>query len=191
MAVKVSLVPEVIDYLLGMFRGLTVPDLVDAVGNPLDLLVYDGYPGTDLEDTFVAIGGGYDPTAMGTQEFISLGQPTNAPSRDERVEIRCYATSFVGGADDGGASGQSDAQYLARTNVYRILAAIEAALRTDPQLGGPHATPPTAQPLLTSGWVEFSAGNLTQTNEIDQSVTMGRHATVEFIVAYYQRLYSF
>lgn len=191
MAVKTSLVPEVIDYLLAMFRGLDVPDLVDATGQTLPLRVYDGYPGTNLEDAFVSIGGGYDPTATGVQEFISLGQPLNAPSRDERVEIHCYASSFIGGDDDGGASGTStsDAQYLARTNVYLIVSAVEAALRTDPQLG-PGATPPTT-PLLTSGWCEFAVGNLTQTNELDPSVGMGRMATVDFAVAYYQRLYSF
>lgn len=189
MTAKVSLVPNVIDALLTKIRGLTAT-VLDAEGNSIPILVFDGYPGSNLEDTFVSVGGGMDPTAESHEQFISLGQPGavgGAPARDETATIRIYVQAYVGGADETGQSAPDDAQKTARDHAYTIVSALAVSLRGDPQLTGLGGAV-AGVPLLTSGWCELRATALHQTNELNAA--QGRIAFVECAVDYYARLYS-
>jgi len=199
MAAKVSLVPHVIDALLTKFRALSVT-ITDAQGQtlPKTPIVYDGLPPAGFDDVVICVGGGLDPTADSNQTWASLGQPGavgGAPARDERAIVRCYASSFIGGDDTSAQDNAtitdsiSDAQKKARDNAYSIVNAAEVALRSDPQLLGLGGAAPGVA-LLGTGWVEFVAGTLHQTNETDESATQGRYATVEFAVGWFSRLYS-
>lgn len=193
MTVHVTAVPNVIDALLTKFRGLSVA-ITDAEGNvlPKTPIVFDGLPVAGLDDVIVSVGGGPDPTGESHQTWGALGQPGSvggAPARDETAIIRCYASSYVGGADEDGAASPNDAQKAARDNAYAIVKAAEVSLRNDPQLLGLGGAA-VGVPLLGTGWISVTTGTLHQTKDTDPNASIGRVATVEFFVEYFSRLYS-
>lgn len=98
----------------------------DATLVSLGVLVVDGLPVTKgrVNDLLV-IGATSDEEETGaslTQEWHDLGA---AASRDEVVRIRCYVRSQVGDVDVVGT----------RARAFDVLAAVEALLRTDIDLG--------------------------------------------------------
>src|SRR5450631_2408544 len=137
MTIQTSLVPHVIDALITKFQTMSIAGLVDSQGNPIQTLpVYDGYPGPSWETPFVAVGGAAGPTARSRQAWMSLGQNMPGPAKDERGEIYCMAKAIAGGDGWTGDGTGADAQKAARDNAYVIVAAAEAALRSDVQLLG-------------------------------------------------------
>lgn len=176
MATLTTSIPAVVDALLVLWRAL---NLVDATGSPIS--IFDGYPGPQLPDTFVQVGGIDQLTADGSQDWASLGV-TNliAPARDERYAIDCAVTSYMGGVD-AGVTGTSDAQKTARDNAFTVLTALETAVRGDPKLGS----------TLGTGWISFGERvSLSQTTPEDPEAGKGRTATFLFSVDVYHRLYS-
>lgn len=184
MTVLVTSIPTVIDALLKQWRALA---MTDTNGAPVQ--IFDGYPGPNIPDTFVQIGGFGPVTAEGTQDWQSLGvaqgTTTGPPTRDEHYDIECLVSSYAGGTD---AAAVTNAQQTARTNCYTILTSIEQAVRQDPKL----ATPIGGLGLGT-GWVSFGDRiRLEQSypESTDHSVELGRMATFVFSISVYHRLYG-
>lgn len=180
-------IPNVIDALLTKWRGLAVK-----VAGVDSLIVFDGMPGSYLPDTFACVGGLPGNTVNGAQDWASLGAAyTGTPaSRDEKYTITCYARSYVGGSDDAGGTGFSDAQKTARDNAFAVVSVLEDAVRTDPVLRNVTSVFPDGQGLKT-GWLSFGTRyDVEQTPEDDASAEKGRWANVIFEVAVYKRLYS-
>ena len=186
---QTTLVPHVIDALVSLFESMTV-SITDAQGNPISLVVYDGYPGPNFEDTFVSVGGTLQPTARARQQPAALGQPNNMSALDENVEILCYAQAGTGGGADADpvAGTNDDSQKLCRDNAYAIVQAADTALRANAGLDGLGGAA-TNVPLLQTGWAYVTAGDLTQTS--GDTAQWGRFAIVEFTVHYFSRLRSF
>jgi hypothetical protein len=116
---------------------LVVFDLVSALVNvcttavPAGVNVYDGQPADDDPSNFLMVGVG-DPdstdaadSANGNEEWAGLGHRASK----EYGAVACCAVAWTG--DVG-----NDAQRAAREAVRDIYAAVEANLRTDPNLGG-------------------------------------------------------
>lgn len=106
--------------------------------------VYDGYGETDDPGDFIMVGVSDPdeeraaPSASGRQSWVGIG----ARSRDEVGTVTCVAGSW---------NGNPDGLAQARAAVKVSLAAIENALRTDPDLGG------TVAGLM---WTGFGDGEL-------------------------------
>lgn len=92
----------------------------------LGVLVTDGLPVTqDRVNDLLVIGATSDEEETGaslTQDWHDLGA---AATRDETVQIRCYVRSQVGDVDVAGT----------RSRAFAVVAAVEALLRTDIDLG--------------------------------------------------------
>lgn len=177
--------PDVVDALLAKFRGLNLISPTDRQ----PVVVFDGYSGPSYPNLFVQVGGEPEPTADGKQEWISLGSSNGGvpASRDELVTIHCYVFSAIGGDDDLGQSGASDAQKTARDNAFYVVRAIESALRSDVFLAN-GGTPV----LRYAAWASFAESHfiVTQTSGDDEDAAQFRKCRVDFDVSYRNRLYS-
>jgi hypothetical protein len=101
------------------------------------VIVFDGTPGPNWPATWVAVGGNPDPDEAGIVTWSALG----ARRQEGNYEVEFTICSLVGGSDNLGQPGSSDAQATARMNVSVIFDAISDALRADvnfsAQNGGP------------------------------------------------------
>jgi hypothetical protein len=137
---------------------------------PAGLLVTDGQGATQDPGNFLMVGVG-DPdstdqaeAASGTQEWSGLG----AKAARESGSIPCCALAWTGAAGDA-------AQQAVREAVRDIVVGVDAALKTDPNLGG------TVPGLM---WVRYG-----RNYDLSQwSTTEGTRAVFRFEVAYEARL---
>jgi hypothetical protein len=107
-----------VDALLNLIRGL--PECAPPC------LVVDGTLAANWPNLFVSVGGFSDePTNTGIVNWATLG----ARRQEENFSTELVIWSWVGGSDNLGQSGTSDAQYQARTNVATIFYAISNAIR--------------------------------------------------------------
>ena len=185
MTTQVTSVPNVIDALLSKIRALTA-----VTGAQPPVLVYDGPPGPDEPDLYVTVGGGTEVVSDGRQTVASLGSAATKPaSFDENYAISGWVYSFVGGGDDAGVAGVSDAQKTARDNAYTIFEAISTAIQNDPTLAAETSVFPDGNGLA-SGWINVEDHRLEQTNPDDDKSAFGRWAFVHWTVRVHKRLYT-
>ena len=156
-------IPSVIDNLITKIRGLS------AITS--DIPVFDGFPGPNIPDTFVAVGGGPESIVGGLQTY-----GTFAPQKWEDYEVSVWIQSYVGG-DSATSTKQdaSDAQRTARKNVLTIFQSIEAAILADPTLAN------GASAIVSNA--EVGRFVLSETSELDGAESgMGRRASLNFYV---------
>ncbi len=183
-----SALPGVMLALLQKFASLDY-----SLGNTQDptLYIFDGITGPNLPDNYVSLGGEQDPAASGEQQWANLG----ATAVNEDITIECEVSSYVGGTDDGSnwspsstvtdqVAQVSDAQLSARTNAFAIYAAIEVALKNDPQLAAVD-NPPTGLLWTKVGQRE----QIIQTARNDPESMKGRRCRLIFTIYGKVRLY--
>lgn len=102
MAAKYSSIPAVIDYL---YTNITTA-AANAV-NAVEVVVADGYPGTEELPDIIAIGGTIIPVSDGEQKPGTLG----ARSFNEDYELKLTLSSYRGGQDEKTARDAAFALY--------------------------------------------------------------------------------
>jgi len=164
--------PKVIDYLVATFRALPL------VAVPtLPWVVYDGFPGPQSPDNFVAIGGGTIPTISGREKWAAIG----ALKRDEDYLVEVAIASFVGGASDSTIPGDfSNAQQTARNQSFAMFDAIDTATRG------------TVFKTTLGNTVNIQAEKtditVQQTDDTDPSNDRGRRCTIVFYIHVVNRI---
>ncbi len=161
----VSTVPGVILALNEKLSTLTWPTLA---GNDQAVSVYDGMTGPSEPANYVTIAAG-----SGAVKMRDAGTWTQlqAPHREEAYSVGLEISCLVGGSDDVGDFGLSDAQRSSRANAFAIFATIQTAVRTDMRLTSV-ADPPG---IL---WSSVAVSGIDQTGEDDPESQAGRACTL-------------
>ncbi|WP_298330354.1 hypothetical protein [Haloactinopolyspora sp.] len=123
---------------------------------PADVTVVDGYPGPNVPDQIVAVGGTPGPIITWHSAPAELG----SNRREENYTIACVASVATGG--------EADQERAARDALATIVAAIEAAIYANPTLSG------------TVRYAQIVHGLFTGTNAT--TATRGRMWTLVFNV---------
>jgi hypothetical protein len=168
----VSSVGPVIDAIVAMVRALPA---VAGSGNTPPVPVIDGPPGgANKPPQFVSImGQGPVDTSTSRQTWASLGHFT----RDETYNVNGTVFCYVGGDDDLGQAGPSDAQQAARDQASTLLQAVEAQLISDPDLSGQNG----GNELVL--WALVSGTRMTQTGPHDEEIDKGRWCQIDFTIS--------
>lgn len=154
--------PQVIDGLLAVFRGL-------AACQP-PVAVYDGV-GTDMPDTVVVVGGRAIPTAQGLEEHASF--PAAAGERWENYDVECVVSAYVAGSDAAAVTAAAgNGQRAARDAAFAVYHSIADALADAGALAG----------AIPNGWVSVAAVALDQTGPEEPESGKGRRADISFAV---------
>lgn len=161
-----SSIPAVVDQIITTIAGLTVI-ATPTVGTQFT----DGYPGANMPDVVVSIGGADVTMATRQTEWAQLG----VLRQWELYEVHGAVSASVGG-DGQAPESASDAQKVARDRAFAVINAIDNALRADPTLGGVLQNGTTS----TCGWARFAVFNVEETTEKDAA--LGRNCTVKFAI---------
>ena len=162
----------VIDAIVAMARALPV---VQGVGNTPSVPVIDGPPGgAGIPPTFISfLGQGDTDASETTEEWAWIG----SRGRYENYGVRGAVYCFVGGDDNLGQSGFSDAQQQARAKANVLLQAVEAGLLADPSLSEQNG----GDQLVV--WAYLTSSRLRQTGPDDPDITKGRWAQFDFTIS--------
>ena len=170
----------VIDASIAMIRNLALTETITST-TPTPVTVFDGPPGgANIPQVFIAIGGQdtNDPIPDGNEDWSYLG----AMGRYERYDIVGHVYAFVGGDDNLGQTGPSDAQATARAQVTAIMQAIEAGYLADVSLSNENG----GDQLVI--WAYVQRVKLQQTTANDSEASKGRWCQADFTVNVYNTL---
>ncbi len=103
-----------VDQLVTLFTGAVAADVT----------VVDGYPGPNIPEKIVAIGGTPGPIITWHSKPAELG----ANRREELYTITCVASVAYGG--------EADQEATVRADLGTIIGALEAAIHANPTLSG-------------------------------------------------------
>lgn len=170
---------DVIDASLSMIRGLNLTQTVTSK-TPVAVPVFDGPPGgAHIPQVFIAIAGQHPQDGPnGTEEWAYIGDA----GRYEKYNLTGHIYCLVGGDDNLGQSGPSDAQQAARRAVSGLMKQIEAGYLADVSLSNQNA----GQQLVI--WAYVRNAKLTQTSANDPDIEKGRWAQIDFVVNVYNTL---
>ena len=120
MASKYSSIPQIVDYLYAKIAAAAAP--------MVQVVVADGYPGTEEQPDIIAIGGTIAPVVQGGQEPGTLG----ARNFNEHYEIDVTLSSYRGGS----ATDQANGEKIARDAAFALYDLVVGVLAADLSLGG-------------------------------------------------------
>lgn len=166
-----SSMPAVIDYLIATFKALPI------CNNPsVPVSVFDGFPGPNIPDNFIAVGGGSAPTLAGPESWAAIG----ALSRDENYLVEIAIAAYVGGSSDTTGADHSNAQKAARDTAFSIYNAVDGALRG------------TLAKVTLSSKINIAAEitdiSVEQSDVNDPQVLKGRRCTIVFYLHVLNRI---
>ena len=138
---RYTLIPDVIDALLGMFGAAAlsaVPALpvITGDGSPQEILVIDGEPTSDLPATYVLVG--YSAAFAGQAMTGSSGLAVEGNRVHSDVGNRQFGESFLVWCEVSSAVGDTDPAAPSRTRkaTAAVYGAMLAAIEADPTLQG-------------------------------------------------------